>query len=465
MAETSTNIGYIRFMLCPAVNYGMAFYPEGTDMFSMSGDVMWNQAYDRLGDGNGFQHAAGMWGYQSIVHETGHALGLKHPFDGANVLPTAEDIHFNTTMSYTGTWISLAQSPATPMAYDLLALQYLYGARPKNSGDDVYRLTGLGTSQYTLNGTTWQPSQHQVKQAIWDSGGKDTIDASGLPFDSSGYRFDLRGGGRLVSVAYHPQGDGFQGGCSLAFPFEPENFINSSSSDQIIANGSVNTFGGYTAGRVAGNDTLSGASAADTLDLSAYSRSAVTATAVGSDLLLQFGSWGSVRVIDYYAGSRPSIAYAPSGTLFGTVRSGGQSLLGVTVTVGDVTASTDSNGIYSIADIAVGTPVATYTKSGYVTQTKAVTIVAGSGTRADVDLEVIRHSLSYSAGAGGTITGTSLQTVTYNGSGTPVTAVPNIGYHFVSWSDGRSANPRTDIGVAADINVTAGFAINTYTLK
>ena len=74
------------------------------------------------------------------------------------------------------------------------------------------------------------------------------------------------------------------------------------------------------------------------------------------------------------------------------------------------------------------------------------------------------YTLTYTAGPNGTISGTSPQTVNYGGSGTAVTAVPNTGYHFVDWSDGSTANPRTDTNVTADISVTANFAINTYTL-
>lgn len=73
-------------------------------------------------------------------------------------------------------------------------------------------------------------------------------------------------------------------------------------------------------------------------------------------------------------------------------------------------------------------------------------------------------TLTYTAGANGTISGTSPQTVNYNTSGSAVTAVPSTGYHFVNWSDGSSANPRTDTNVQADVTVTANFAINTYTL-
>jgi hypothetical protein len=74
------------------------------------------------------------------------------------------------------------------------------------------------------------------------------------------------------------------------------------------------------------------------------------------------------------------------------------------------------------------------------------------------------YTLTYTAGANGSIVGTSPQTVNHGASGSLVTAVPNTGYHFVSWSDGLLTAARTDSNVTADITVSASFAINTYTL-
>ncbi|MEI7815332.1 MAG: InlB B-repeat-containing protein, partial [Coriobacteriia bacterium] len=75
------------------------------------------------------------------------------------------------------------------------------------------------------------------------------------------------------------------------------------------------------------------------------------------------------------------------------------------------------------------------------------------------------YTLKYAAGSHGTISsGSTSQTVSYNGNGTAVTASPSTGYYFVNWSDGSTANPRTDSAVKANVNVTANFA-NTYTLK
>ena len=54
------------------------------------------------------------------------------------------------------------------------------------------------------------------------------------------------------------------------------------------------------------------------------------------------------------------------------------------------------------------------------------------------------YTLTYTAGANGSITGTSPQTVNYGADGSEVTAVPNTGYHFVNWSDGVLTAARTD---------------------
>lgn len=78
--------------------------------------------------------------------------------------------------------------------------------------------------------------------------------------------------------------------------------------------------------------------------------------------------------------------------------------------------------------------------------------------------EVTTYTLAYTAGANGTITGASPQTVNIGANGSAVTATPAAGYHFVNWSDASTANPRTDTSVTANKSATANFAINTYTL-
>ncbi len=67
------------------------------------------------------------------------------------------------------------------------------------------------------------------------------------------------------------------------------------------------------------------------------------------------------------------------------------------------------------------------------------------------------YTLTYSAGAGGTITGSTSQSVASGANGTAVRAVPNAGHRFVRWSDNLTTNPRTDTNVTGDITVSAVF--------
>ncbi|MEO8959338.1 MAG: hypothetical protein ABI304_10370, partial [Rudaea sp.] len=99
------------------------------------------------------------------------------------------------------------------------------------------------------------------------------------------------------------------------------------------------------------------------------------------------------------------------------------------------------------------------------------TLTSNSGTNLSADVTTVAvacvtntYTLTYTAGANGSITGTSPQTVNYGASGTTVTAVPATGYHFLQWSDVSTANPRTDANVMANVTVTATFAIDQFTL-
>ncbi|EHJ48785.1 peptidase metallopeptidase [Solidesulfovibrio carbinoliphilus subsp. oakridgensis] len=71
---------------------------------------------------------SGTGDHELIEHELGHALDMKHPFQGSVQLPTAQDNNNYTVMSYTApsdTWYSVSSSIYGP--YDIAALQYMYG--------------------------------------------------------------------------------------------------------------------------------------------------------------------------------------------------------------------------------------------------------------------------------------------------------------------------------------------------
>lgn len=68
-------------------------------------------------------------------------------------------------------------------------------------------------------------------------------------------------------------------------------------------------------------------------------------------------------------------------------------------------------------------------------------------------------TLTYTAGANGSLIGVSPQVIPYGTSGTAVAAVPASTYVFVDWTDGKLDNPRQDIDVVGDVTVTANFAL------
>ena len=119
-----------------------------------------------------------------------------------------------------------------------------------------------------------------------------------------------------------------------------------------------------------------------------------------------------------------------------------------------------------------GTEVTAVAALGYhfVDWSDGVLTAARTDTNITANLSVTANfalntfTLTYTAGAGGSLTGDSPQTVSYGGSGTEVTAVPALGYHFVNWSDTSTANPRTDTNVTANLSVTANFALDTFLL-
>ena len=112
---------------------------------------------------------------------------------------------------------------------------------------------------------------------------------------------------------------------------------------------------------------------------------------------------------------------------------------------------------YSIADVFVdGVSVGAVGSYTFTNVTTDFTISAS--------FAIDSYTLTYTAGADGTISGTTPQTVNHDADGTLVTAVPNTGYHFVSWSDGYPTAARTDLNVIASKSVTASFAIDTFTI-
>jgi len=214
-----------------------------------------------------YSSGPGSFGYATLIHELGHALGLKHPgnynaiADGDRAieppfLSFGEDHTRNTVMSYNPDLTGL--EPSTLMAYDIRALQFLYGARNDfAAGDTVYRFDG---DTFT-----------SAIQTIWDGGGTDTLDFTSLP--GGDYLFDLRPGGVLTrrsaarAVTYQATSDPsgteyrtFSDGRVIAFGVTIENLLGSPGRDEVTGNDANNLIAGGQ-----GDDTLIGNRGADTL--------------------------------------------------------------------------------------------------------------------------------------------------------------------------------------------------------
>lgn len=277
------NGGLLRYMFDTKVKSGgYAYYPQ-PPFLPFGGDV-------HLSPNNASDFADTIsYGFETLIHETLHALGLKHPgnYNGNGsgdppFLSYGEDNNTNTVMTYN----SVGSPSSTPMPYDILALQHLYGARSYRADNTTYTFNTV--YRFSDGVRSWGSTTRQTKITIWDSGGVDTLNLSPLAFNSSGYRLDMRPGGLLTASSaykaakYYARDNSLPGdytserystsayGTAIAYNVTLENLIGSSSSDLIFgneANNDLRSGGGYDAiyGN-GGNDTIASGTGNDTID-------------------------------------------------------------------------------------------------------------------------------------------------------------------------------------------------------
>lgn len=226
-----------------------AYYPNQGDI---GGDVWLSNTVSQNNN-----MTSGTYGFLTMTHELGHAMGLKHPgnynaggggTDGP-YLPSSTDTHRYTVMSYNAD-STASLYPQTLMLYDIAAIQYLYGANT--------------TTNATATTYSFSNSQAFV-QTIWDAGGTDLIDASNQSLGATI---------RLIAGSFSSIGTGASGAAqnnlSIAFGVTIENASGGSGADEISGNDAANLLTGN-----GGADTLSGGDGADTLT-----------GGVGNDLLI-----------------------------------------------------------------------------------------------------------------------------------------------------------------------------------
>jgi Ca2+-binding RTX toxin-like protein len=265
---------------------GYAFYPNtsGNTVLEAGGDIFFNTAY-LANDA----FSPGTYGFLALLHEIGHALGLKHPFEGSPVLSSWLDNTTNTVMSYT-----FSVYPNQPQNFDVQAIQYLYGSRAAANSDAIatywdaagLRLGTVGsTAGETLIGIN-------LSDLLYGQAGNDTIyGRAGADMLDGGTGADLLYGGdgddTIMLIADGDVANGEGGNNTVNFSQAPGgvmvnlatgmsqltaggpvdalyNFrevIGSNYDDDLTGNASFNMLRGG-----AGNDTLTGNGGGDVLD-------------------------------------------------------------------------------------------------------------------------------------------------------------------------------------------------------
>ena len=209
--ETGNIVGDIRLGIADGDHFGMALsyaaYSQEISSTPKGGNIFFNGTLDLNNDGicdfhDSTKMQESSWNFLTVIHEILHSLGLKHPHDAFdssdqeegnhNIVSKQFDQYTHTIMSYNplrgpdpsykkydGIILNAGSGgqyyPTTPMLFDVMAIQEMYGSAPTNANDDtVYSFT---------------PDAPPF-ESIYDTGGIDTLDLAALYGDT---QLDLTG--------------------------------------------------------------------------------------------------------------------------------------------------------------------------------------------------------------------------------------------------------------------------------
>ena len=216
---------------------GYAYYPDAS---SRGSDVFLNiNSYNTT-------LADGTYGALTLIHEIGHALGLKHPFSTAQAGGDVADSPYLTGVEDATAWTVMSYNYLPSQYYlqysplDIAALQYLYGpSKTARTGNDTYQISSLSSN------------------FIWDGAGTDVIDVGSATqtatiYLTPGYQGYL-GPAKAEKVTTAGQ-------ITVNFGTVIENLIGSNYNDKLYGNEVGNKIEGGS-----GSDSIEGWNGADSL--------------------------------------------------------------------------------------------------------------------------------------------------------------------------------------------------------
>ncbi|MBY0574357.1 MAG: M10 family metallopeptidase C-terminal domain-containing protein, partial [Undibacterium sp.] len=236
VSDTATDHGALRFGASQQTDSKGVTYMPGSD--AATAGQLWMDVDSLIG------LTPGSEGYAALLHEIGHAMGLRHTKNVdasdhyAQQFMPQFDLTSLTVMSQTASADGLF--PSTLGALDIAALRYLYGTKSVNTGNNTYQLGGL---------------QFLSETTLIDDGGIDTIESSS---SAVGIALDLNPA-HLSSVGVTANGTLATNNLGLGVGTWIENAIGSNYDDVLVGNELANQL---TGGK--GNDWIDGGAGVDT---------------------------------------------------------------------------------------------------------------------------------------------------------------------------------------------------------